>query len=129
MRTYHPTQTAYLAALAQCDVIAEEYRASDRIFDAAYEAAGSPEDFQTFYSEWAAANPTQAAEAQCLCDASNAARDVLKKATDALLAWSLSVALTVAKTANDRAALRQLYATTKPVYRAKVVAMAMQLDV
>ena len=129
MRTFHPTQNAYLAAKAQYELIAEEYRDSDRIFDAAYEAAGSPDDFQTFYDAWAAANPLEAFNAQRLCIASNAAREVVAEATAALLAWSLSVALTVAKTEKDRQALRDVYATTKPVYRAKVVAMAMQLDV
>lgn len=120
-------QTAYLAARAQLDVIAAEYAASDALFDAAYEAAGEPDDFKGFYASWAAANPVQAAEAQRLCTAQNAARAVVDAAAEVLLDWSLATVLPLAKTEVDRADLRTVRSCTRPTVRAKAIDLALRL--
>jgi hypothetical protein len=120
-------QTAYLTARAQLDIIASEYAASDAIFDAAYEAAGEPEDFKAFYASWAAANPAQAAQAQSLCLAQNAARAVVDAAAEALLDWSLATVLPLAKSDAERADLRTVRSCTRPNVRAKAIDLAMRL--
>jgi len=121
------TQTAYLAALAQFELIAAEYAESDAIFDAAYEAAGEPENFKGFYTSWSAANPAQAADAQRLCDAQNAARAALDAATDALLDWCLATVLPLAASASDRADLQLVRTCSRATVRAKAVSLALRL--
>lgn len=120
-------QRAYIAAKAQYDVISAEYAASDRIFDAAYESAGEPDDFKAFYASWAAQNPAQAADAQRLNAEQNAALVVLESATDALLAWCLAGALAAAKTDEDRDAVRFVIGSKRPHVREKAIGLAMRL--
>lgn len=120
-------QRAYIAAKAQYDVISAEYAASDRIFDAAYESAGEPDDFKAFYASWAAQNPAQAADAQRLNAEQNAALAALESATDALLAWCLAAALAVAKTDEDRDAVRFVCSSKRISVREKAINLAMRL--
>jgi hypothetical protein len=120
-------KTAYLAALAQYELISEQAEDSDELLDVDYEAAGEPDDFTGFYATWAEANPERAAEAQRLCLAVNAARAVLDAAADVLLDWSLATVLPLAKTEADRADLHTVRSCTRPNVRAKAIDLALRL--
>lgn len=123
--TMNAIKTAYLAALAQFQIITEEYNASDALFDADYEAAGEPEDFKSFYAAWAVANPARAAAAQRLCEEQNAARDVLNTATEALLDWCMGKAMAIA-TESERESLMLVRNCKRPHIRAKAIDLALR---
>ena len=124
----HPTQTAYLIAKGRCDAAIKAKTVHDRFFDSAYDAAGEPEDFDTFYTEWHARNPDKAAERDRLGALERAAKDALRRAEDAMLAWALPLVMAAATTVDARSAVVEASTTKNHAVRQKMLAAMSQLN-
>ena len=133
MRT-HPTQTAYLIAKGRCDAAIKAKNAHDRIFESAYDATVdmeqefNPSHFEDFYQKWHAENPDKAAERDRLGALERAAKDALRRAEDAMLAWGMPLLLTAAKTEKEREYVRAVCDSKSIVVRSKGLAALSQMN-
>ena len=127
-RTFAPAQTAYLAARAIADLCNEEARAVSDAYDAFCEAetAGMTEEQERAWNAAQVAN----AQPNPVLVRQTAALDALKEAEDALINWSLDVALTAARTTSQRADVETCRRVGMRSYsgRPKLVDIAMRLD-
>lgn len=124
----HPTQTAYLIAKGRCDAAIKAKTVHDRFFDSAYDAAGEPEDFDTFYTEWHARNPDKAVERDRLGAFQREAEEALRRAEGAMLAWGIPLVLAAAKSEQERADVRALVESKSIVARGKALAVLSQMN-
>ena len=132
MRT-HPTQTAYLIAKGRLDTAVKAKNIHDRFFDAAYDAASddgefNPSHFEDFYQKWHAENPDKAAERDRLGALERAAKDALRRAEDAMLAWGMPLLLATAKTEKEREDIRTVCDSKSIVVRSKGLAVLSQMN-
>jgi len=132
MRT-HPTQTAYLIAKGRLDTAVKAKTVHDRFFDAAYDAVSddgefNPSHFEDFYQKWQVENPDKAAERDRLGALEREAKDALRRAEDAMLAWALPLVMAAAKTVDERSVVVEASTTRNHAVRQKMLAAMSQLN-